>query len=122
MGSDPLPGSFEAGLVEAVAHPIRVLVLQELYRGPLTLAALSQALEVPPSTLARHTAELLSHRLIEVRGHGLRDEFQLVEPRVAQARHALHELAHRLPHSARPRRARPLRSGAVHGEGHAHAY
>jgi hypothetical protein len=57
-----------------------------------------------------------------VRGHVAHDEFQLVEPRVAQARHSLHELAHRLPHSARPRRAHPPRSDAVHGEGHAHAY
>jgi DNA-binding transcriptional ArsR family regulator len=58
---------FKAGIFKALAHPVRVGVVEYLQFGELTAARLAEKLGVTEARLARHLAVLVARNVVTAR-------------------------------------------------------
>jgi ArsR family transcriptional regulator len=68
-----MPGAlqrFKAELFKALAHPVRIQILEVLRRGEQTVSQLQTALEIDPSSVSQHLAVLRGRDLLETRKAG----------------------------------------------------
>ncbi len=59
-----------AEILKAVAHPIRVLLLDALSRGDCCVTELNALVDVDQSTVSRHLAQLKKSGIVSERKHG----------------------------------------------------
>ena len=57
---------FKAEFFRALAHPVRIRILEELRRGPLSVHALQQALGLDQPTVSQQLAVLRAKNLVTV--------------------------------------------------------
>ncbi|MHB1500499.1 MAG: ArsR/SmtB family transcription factor [Candidatus Dormibacteria bacterium] len=88
-----------AYLCKALAHPTRLLIIDELRDGPRSVGELCLRLGLPQSNLSQHLGILRAKRLVSHRRDGSTVYYQVKDPRLIEAfdllrsvlRDALHE-------------------------------
>jgi ArsR family transcriptional regulator len=61
---------FKADLFKALAHPIRIHILELLRRGEMTVSELQAQLEIDASSVSQHLAILRSRQVVHTRKAG----------------------------------------------------
>ncbi|HSL96640.1 MAG TPA: metalloregulator ArsR/SmtB family transcription factor [Thermoleophilia bacterium] len=74
-----------ANICQALADPKRILILYALAEGPRNVGELTQALDVPQSTVSRHLKVLRERRLVNAEREGVTVYYSLADPRVVEA-------------------------------------
>ena len=81
-----------AHLCKALAHPTRLLVIDELRDGPCSVNELAERLGLSQSNLSQHLGVLRDQRLVLTRRDGSSVHYSLRDPRVTQAFDLLREV------------------------------
>lgn len=71
-------------LFNALSHPDRIRIVEELAQGELNVNELEQILEVSHSRVSQHLQVLRSHYLVEARKQGRCCYYHLVDPELAR--------------------------------------
>lgn len=74
--------AFKAQVFKALAHPLRIRVLDELRSGPLPVGELRERLGVEQSTLSQQLAVLRSHGLVTTRRSGSTVRYEVCDPAI----------------------------------------
>lgn len=74
-----------AHLCKALAHPTRLLIIDELRDGPRSVGELVELLGIRQSAVSQHLGVLRHQRLVESRRDGQAIYYRLRDPRVTQA-------------------------------------
>lgn len=73
---------FKAEFFKALAHPLRIRILDTLRRGELTVNEICQRLAVEQSTLSQQLAVLRSHNFLNTRKTGANVYYSVRDPEV----------------------------------------
>ncbi|MGH9522928.1 MAG: ArsR/SmtB family transcription factor [Terriglobales bacterium] len=76
----PQAGRFKAEFFKALAHPLRIAILDRLRRGEQTVNQLSTALDVEQSTLSQQLAVLRNRDIVSGRKVGLNVYYSVNDP------------------------------------------
>jgi DNA-binding transcriptional ArsR family regulator len=74
--------SFQAEFFKALAHPLRVRVLDALRQGPVSVKELRERLGVEQSTLSQQLAVLRSRRLVLTQRQGTTIRYEISDPAI----------------------------------------
>jgi ArsR family transcriptional regulator len=74
-----------AHLCKALAHPTRLLIIDELRDGPRSVSDLVERIGLRQSNLSQHLGTLRDQRLVIARRDGQTVYYSLRDPRVTQA-------------------------------------
>jgi DNA-binding transcriptional ArsR family regulator len=74
-----------AHLCKALAHPTRLLIIDELRDGPRSVSELVDRIGLRQSNLSQHLGILRDQRLVVARRDGQTVNYSLRDPRVTQA-------------------------------------
>ena len=83
-----------AAVLKALAHPIRVLLLDALSRGDRCVSELMGVARVDPSTISRHLAQLKRAGIVTERREGVRIIHHLACPCMLRALECSMEVLH----------------------------
>jgi ArsR family transcriptional regulator len=75
-------GRFKADFFKALAHPLRIAVIDALRGGELAVAELSARLKVEQSTLSQQLAVLRGRNIVTGRKEGLNVYYSVADPLV----------------------------------------
>ncbi len=97
MSSDRPPAREEffqlhAHLCKALAHPTRLLLIDELRDGPHAVGELAEHLGLSQTNVSQHLGVLRRERLVAARRDGSTVYYSLRDPRVTQAFDLLREV------------------------------
>lgn len=95
MESDSTSGAYyemHAYLCKALAHPVRLLIIDQLREGPRSVGELATGLNLPQSNLSQHLGILRAKRLVGRRREGSNVYYQLRDARLLQAFDLLREV------------------------------
>ncbi len=95
MAQDSNAGAYyemHAYLCKALAHPVRLLIIDQLRDGPRPVGELAVALSLSQSNLSQHLGILRAKRLVGHRREGSNVYYQLRDPRLVQAFDLLREV------------------------------
>ncbi len=73
---------FKAEFFKALAHPLRIRILDELRNGEVGVNALGARLEVEQSSLSQQLAILRSRSLVNTRKEGLNVFYSISDPEI----------------------------------------
>ena len=73
---------FKAEFFKALAHPLRIRILDELRNGEVGVNALGSRLDVEQSSLSQQLAILRSRNLVTARKEGLNVFYSISDPEV----------------------------------------
>lgn len=73
---------FKAELFKAMAHPVRVRILELLQTGDLTVSQLQESLGIEMSSVSQQLAVLRSRQLVIGRKRGTSVHYRVVDPQV----------------------------------------
>jgi ArsR family transcriptional regulator len=87
---------FKAGIFQALAHPTRVGIIEQLRLGELSVGQLCEKLDIEQANASQHLAILRSKHLVETRKDGNQIFYRLRDPLLGDALEALRKyfLAH----------------------------
>ena len=74
----------EADLLKAIAHPVRLCILEGLLDGECNVGRMQDCLRLPQSNVSQHLAVLRSRGIVTGRRRGLEVLYSVTDPRVAQ--------------------------------------
>jgi DNA-binding transcriptional ArsR family regulator len=74
--------TFAAEFFKALAHPLRVRVLEALRDGPVSVGDLRERLKVEQSTLSQQLAVLRSRHLVRTQRRGTTIRYQVSDPAI----------------------------------------
>lgn len=74
--------SFLAEIFKALAHPLRLRVLDALREGPVSVNELREKLKVEQSTLSQQLAVLRARRLVVTQRRGTTIRYQISDPAI----------------------------------------
>jgi DNA-binding transcriptional ArsR family regulator len=80
-----------ARICKAIADPKRLLIINELRGGPLTVGELSEALEISQSNCSQHLAILRERGVVTAERNGTSVSYELRSDKVVQAVDLLRE-------------------------------
>jgi len=81
-----------AYLCKALAHPVRLLIIDQLRAGPLAVGELADRIGLAQSNLSQHLAILRAKRLVSHRRDGNNVYYQIRDPRLIRAFDLLREV------------------------------
>ena len=81
-----------AGLLKALSHEARLLVLCHLSRGELSVGEINERVTLSQSALSQHLAVLRSEGLVDTRRQGQSIFYRVADTGASQILAALHEL------------------------------
>jgi DNA-binding transcriptional ArsR family regulator len=73
---------FKAEFFKALAHPLRIRVLDELRAGPLKVGELQERLDVEQSTLSQQLGVLRARGLVTTRRSGSTIRYEVRDPAI----------------------------------------
>jgi DNA-binding transcriptional ArsR family regulator len=82
----------KAELFRALAHPIRIRLLEQLARGERTVQALQEALDLEQPIVSQHLAALRAKNVVTVRRERTQAYYALGSPLVAELLRVAREL------------------------------
>jgi len=71
---------FKAEFFKALAHPLRVRILELLRSGPLSVTQIQEATEVPASSLSQHLAVLRARNIVTTERRGTSIIYEVADP------------------------------------------
>lgn len=74
--------AFKAEFFKALAHPLRIQVLDELRTGPVSVGELRERLGVEQSTLSQQLAVLRSRNLVRSQRSGTTVRYEIGDPAI----------------------------------------
>jgi ArsR family transcriptional regulator len=74
----------KAGIIKAMAHPVRLMIIDELSRGDRCVCEILPMFKLDQSTLSRHMSQLKKAGIITERKEGVRVIFHLATPCIMQ--------------------------------------
>lgn len=84
--------AFKAEFFKALAHPLRIAVLDALRAGEIGVNELSVLLKVEQSTLSQHLAVLRTRNIVVGRKEGLNVYYSVADPAVLKLLDAAREI------------------------------
>jgi len=84
-----------AEILKAIAHPVRVLVVDALSQGDLCVSELNDLVDVDQSTLSRHLAQLKKAGIVTERKDGVKVIHHLETPCILRAFDCVQEVLFR---------------------------
>lgn len=89
-----------AKLLNALSHPDRIFIIEELYQGEREVKALQAKLEISHSRVSQHLSLLRAHHIVTERRQGRHVLYRLVDPELSfWLMNALKFIEFRLQHS-----------------------
>jgi DNA-binding transcriptional ArsR family regulator len=73
---------FKADLFKALAHPIRILILDALRDGEASVSALQERLSIEQSSVSQHLAALRTNNLVRARREGTSVFYEISDPEI----------------------------------------
>jgi len=74
----------KAGIIKAMAHPVRLMIIDELSRGDKCVCELIPLFNIDQSTLSRHLSQLKKTGIITEKKDGVRVIHHLATPCIMQ--------------------------------------
>jgi len=81
-----------AYLCKALAHPVRLLIIDQLREGPQSVGELAERIGLPQSNLSQHLGILRAKRLVTHRREGSNVYYHIRDPRLLRAFDLLREV------------------------------
>ena len=81
-----------AQICKALADAKRLLILNEIREGEMTVGDLASSLELPQATVSQHLAILRQRGLVYSRRHGVNVFYRIANPKVIRAFDLLREV------------------------------
>ncbi|MFD3447382.1 ArsR/SmtB family transcription factor [Microbacteriaceae bacterium 4G12] len=74
-----------AGMMRAIAHPVRLGILKELIEnGPTNVTTLVEDFDIPQSTISQHLSKLKSNQIVKGRRYGLEVYYEVVDEKAKE--------------------------------------
>ncbi len=108
------PCMLSAAIAHALAHPIRVEILDILRAGMLTVSEITAQLQRPQANISQHLAVLREVNLVEATREGMSVSYCLRTPQIGELLSLLETLGSEIP----PEGFTPRGRGGRHGGGH----
>ncbi len=86
----------QANFCKALAHPIRLEILDLLYSGEKTVTQLVEYTGFPQSTISQHLAFLRQLRVVKTRREGVKVYYSLAYPELKEACNIIREIIQRM--------------------------
>lgn len=74
----------ESGILKALAHPIRLRIVEGLINHECNVDKIMRALKIPQSTASQHLALLKNRGIVNLRKEGVKTCYRVVDPRVIE--------------------------------------
>ena len=74
----------ESGILKALAHPVRLRIVEGLIKHECNVDKITRALKIPQSTVSQHLALLKSRGIVSLRKEGVKTCYRVVDPRVVE--------------------------------------
>ena len=84
--------NFKADFFKALAHPLRISILDSLRQGELTVAEISQKFDVEPANASQQLAVLRNKNIIAARKAGANVYYSVSDPTVFKLLDAAREI------------------------------
>jgi len=72
----------ESGILKALAHPVRLRIVEGLINNECNVDKITRALKIPQSTASQHLALLKSRGIVNLRKDGVKTCYRVVDPRI----------------------------------------
>ncbi|MBP1598350.1 MAG: ArsR family transcriptional regulator [Acidobacteria bacterium] len=82
-------------ICKAMAHPIRLEIVETLRQDEMSAAALLEALETSKASLSKHMALLLHAGIVDLRREGRQVYYRLSHPEIHEACAIMRSILHR---------------------------
>ena len=79
-------------ICQALATPIRILILYRLKEKPLCVNELADVMQLPQSTISRHLGILKEKNLVKTKRDGTSIYYKLEEPRIIEVLDTMREI------------------------------
>lgn len=99
--------SLRAGIMKALAHPVRILIVEALSGGERCVCELNRLADIDQSNISRHLAMLKKAGIVSDRRDGMKVFYKLQTPCILKAFDCAVEVAK----ADMERRARNLKAG-----------
>lgn len=73
----------ESELLKALAHPVRLKMVEGLMGRECNVTKIMTALKIPQSTVSQHLGVLKSRGIVEIRKDGVKTCYRVVDSKVA---------------------------------------
>lgn len=74
----------ESRLLKALAHPVRLRMVQGLMGNECNVNKMVSVLKIPQSTVSQHLAVLKAEGILRLRKDGVKACYKVVDPKVAE--------------------------------------
>ncbi|MFA6143127.1 MAG: metalloregulator ArsR/SmtB family transcription factor [Candidatus Omnitrophota bacterium] len=74
----------ESGMLKALAHPVRLRMVEGLINHECNVDRIVKALKIPQSTASQHLALLKSRGIVRPRKEGVKTCYCVVDPRIVE--------------------------------------
>ncbi|HUZ50138.1 MAG TPA: metalloregulator ArsR/SmtB family transcription factor [Candidatus Dormibacteraeota bacterium] len=92
---------FKADLFKALAHPIRIMILDALRDGEMPVRGIQERLGIEQSTISQHLAALRSSELVLARREGTSIYYGVADPAIWELLDIAREIYERQLHANR---------------------
>lgn len=82
----------QAELIKMLAHPKRLILLDLLSQGEMSVGEMADAMDTPAATVSQHLRLLRDRHLVQTRRDGQTIFYRLVDKRITQACHISREM------------------------------
>ena len=72
----------ESGILKALAHPVRLRMVEGLSSHECNVDKIVNALKIPQSTASQHLAVLRNRGIVQLRKEGVKTCYRVVDPKV----------------------------------------
>lgn len=72
----------ESQLLKALAHPVRLKMVEGLMNHECNVDKMVQALKIPQSTVSQHLGVLKNQHIVKVRKEGVKTCYRVADPKV----------------------------------------
>ncbi len=72
----------ESEILKALAHPVRLRMVEGLSRNECNVNKIVRALKIPQSTASQHLAVLRQRGIVEIRKDGVKTCYRVVDRRI----------------------------------------
>jgi DNA-binding transcriptional ArsR family regulator len=76
--------SRESELLKALAHPVRLKMVEGLIHNECNVNKMVAKLKLPQSTVSQHLSILRSRGIVQIRKEGLKTCYKVVDPKVLE--------------------------------------
>lgn len=80
-----------ARILKTLAHPKRLMILDSLHSGEMSVSEMTERLDLPQANISQHLAALRSEDLVASRREGNTVFYSLADPKIVQACDIFHE-------------------------------